>query len=109
MGKPHGAHAALSKQAVERVAADDLPLQTRLLHGPHYGIREKSLAIHLGVLRHQVGQIGRVCVTVATKLLDAFRTRGCIQRQQLIEQRAELLPTRLVESTLHGSRNTSCR
>ena len=92
MREPHGAHAALPKMAVEHVVADDLTLQTRLRRRSHYRVFEKSFLFHLGVLRHKVGEVVGLGNAAAAKLRDALRARRRIERQQLIQQRTELVP-----------------
>src|SRR5439155_16723837 len=58
-GKPHRAHAALTEQVLERVAADRLALQRRLALPIQRAAVEEGLTFDLGLLREEARELIR--------------------------------------------------
>ena len=104
--EPHRAHAALAEQPLERVAADDLTRRASARARPQ---RARCLREIPRARCRRAAPAGRSSSSATLGVGRGAAAPGAPARagassvQQLVEQRAERCPARLVEATLHGS------
>ena len=96
--EPHGAHAALAQRRFQRVRADRLTDQRRLLcKGGERTVRQKAFALERVLLFQKCFELRGERFVFAAQLFKPRRTLADVEVERSIEQRTQSPPAVVVE------------